>query len=84
MSAVSRGGEPTPQKALDEGASVAEEERDSQARSEGLGEAGGSASALRGETPRDWQRQISTHAWNSICAGPEVSGAVNDTPQEPS
>lgn len=51
----------------------------------GLGIAADSASVctVRGETPRGCQRQISMHAWNSICAGPEVSGAVNDTPQEP-
>lgn len=36
---------------------------------------------LRVETPKSCQRQISTHAWNSICAGPEVSSAVNDTPR---
>lgn len=82
MIAVSEGGEPTLHKALDEAASAGEEERDQQVPCEGAGR--GCSLCLctvTGETPRGCQRQISMHAWNSICAGPEVSGAVNDTPK---
>lgn len=77
MASVSRGGEPTPQTAL------GEEAAGKRAKGGARNEASLCTHTASWETPRGCQRQISKHAWNSICAGPGVSSAVNDTPQEP-